>query len=336
MTNERRSRSAAEPRILAAIVNFNGAALTERMVSSFHSQEGAGQARLVVVDDASQAEDVADLVARVGERAELLLLATNRGYAAACNAATRIAMNMGAEYTLLMNNDLVLEPSALSKLIGALELRPDWAGVAAATVDASEGKTVLGAGVDIDVRRGRVRHRYAARPVGDLPSMPYAVGALEGACLLLRTDVLRAVGPFDEGFFMYWEDAEWSVRANRLGHQFAIVPGARARHAVSQSSDPRDRIALMIRNRIRFVRATGSRVDQVVFLAYFLLIWLPSYHVARLVPRYGLRAATRLVRDALAWNLADGRRRGRWRLDRPPDWENTSDSDRTLVAKPRE
>jgi hypothetical protein len=77
----------------------------------------------------------------------------------------------------------------------------------------------------------------------------------------------------------------------------------------------------MIRNRIRFVRVTGSGLDQAAFLAYFLLGWLPAFYIARLVPRFGLATATRIVRATVGWNVADAWRLRAWRLRPSADWD---------------
>ncbi len=113
---------------------------------------------------------------------------------------------------------------------------------------------------------------------------------------------------------MYWEDTEWSVRARSLGWRLRVVPAARVRHVVSVSTEPRERIELMIRNRIRFVRATGGWLVQAAFLVYFLAGWLPAYVVFRLAPRFGLHEALDVASRAVAWNVDDARARERWRL----------------------
>jgi GT2 family glycosyltransferase len=323
-----------EPQILAAIINFNGSVITDRAVTSFLEQDGTEHVRLMVIDDGSRDGQVHELAARIGDRAEIVLLAANRGYAAACNVAGRLALESGAEYTWLLNNDLLFPRSTLRQLLGHLELHPELAAVAPVTVEAAGSETVLGAGVDVHMARGRIRHRYAGARVADLPSTPYEVAALEGACLLVRTEALRAIGPLDEGFFMYWEDTEWSVRARGLGYRLAIVPRARVAHLVAQSSHPRHRVELMIRNRIRFVRLIGSGPNQAVFLVYFLLAWLPAFYIARLVPRFGVATATRIVRDTVGWNVLDAWRRRGWRLRRPAGWEVPGSAPLDRLAQP--
>ena len=59
---------------------------------------------------------------------------------------------------------------------------------------------------------------------------------LSGACMLARTDGLRAAGGFDERYFLYWEDADLCRRLRAGGHHVRYVPAATAIHRVGQSS----------------------------------------------------------------------------------------------------
>jgi GT2 family glycosyltransferase len=64
---------------------------------------------------------------------------------------------------------------------------------------------------------------------------PFRVDWVSGACLMTRQDVIERVGPLDERFFMYWEDADWCQRIGQLGLGVYCVPEAEVRHAEGQS-----------------------------------------------------------------------------------------------------
>jgi GT2 family glycosyltransferase len=61
-------------------------------------------------------------------------------------------------------------------------------------------------------------------------------GYLTGCCLLATADAWRRVGPLDERYFIYAEDADWSLRAREAGYRLLFVPTARLWHEVSASS----------------------------------------------------------------------------------------------------
>ena len=310
--------SAASPSVLAAFVNYDGAPMTLAAVTSLMQQLGAVDVRIVVVDNGSTPADVEALTAGLPGGVSLVRLETNRGYGAACNAAARIAAESGIPYVWWLNNDLTIETGASDALLAHMEAAPAIAAAGAVTVDEETGRRVLGAGMDLTLWRGRVRHRHTGIDVEQLPSQPYPVDVIPGSCLLVRVSALRVIGGFDEGYFMYSEDVDWSVRARAAGFGLDIVPRARARHGGARSSKPQDRLRYMMRNRIRMVRARAGLAVQPAFMAYFVLGWLPAYTVARLVPRFGLREGLLLALSPLTWNVRDALRYRRWRL-RPED-----------------
>ncbi|HYI23406.1 MAG TPA: glycosyltransferase family 2 protein [Candidatus Limnocylindrales bacterium] len=301
--------------VLAVVVNFNGAGMTARTVETLAAQTKRRALRVLVIDNGSSAADVAELERRIAGQADLLGWPRNRGYAAACNAASRIAAESGIPYVWWLNNDLELEPGALEALLAHLEASPRTAAAGAVTVDLPTGTKVLGAGMDLSLWRSRVRNRYAGAKVEQLPNRPHGVDVLQGACVLVRIRSLRDIGGMDEGYFMYGEDVDWSVRARAAGYALDIVPAARVRHGWAQSSRPDDRLRYIMRNRVRMMRIHGSPQVQAAFIVYFVFAWLPAYTVGRLIPRFGLDRGLRLALSPLIWNMRDAIRRGQWRLN---------------------
>ena len=309
----------ADPlRVVAGLVNFNGAALTLEALESLLGQDGAAELRCVVVDNGSTPDDVAALAAGVGGRASVVRLPVNVGYAAACNAVALIAAESGAKYVWWLNNDLLLAPGTLRALLERMDAAPRTAAATAVLTDYDTGERVIGAGMDLSLWRGRVRHSLAGLDVRELPSQVLAVDVVAGACVLVRMSALREIGGMDEGYFMYGEDVDWSIRARDAGFDLDNVPTALARHGWGRSSAPADRLRYLLRNRVRLVRARGGIAANLAFGAYFFLGWLPAYTISRLVPRFGVRTGLRLGLHPLAWNISDAVRRRRWRL-RPQD-----------------
>ena len=303
-------------RVVAGVVNFNGARRTLATLDGIFRQAPPDVLRVIVVDNGSAPADLDALRAGLDGRAAMLALPRNVGYAAACNAVAREAIGLGAEFVWFLNNDLTLPEPVLPGLIDALDRDHAVAAVAPVTVDAANRSIVLGAGARISWSRGRLVHLRMGLDAGDLPGTPYDVAVLEGACPLIRTSAMRAIGAWDESFFMYWEDVEWSVRATRSGARLQIVPDRRVGHTVAASSPPIDRLEFMLRNRVRFMRIAAPGPIQPVFMAYFAALWLPAFLIARAIPRFGPAAGLRLAVGAVSWNVTDAVRRRRWRLTR--------------------
>jgi hypothetical protein len=302
------------PRVLAAIVNYNRADLTLATVESLLGLSEEAPTTAIVIDSASAAADLDRLRAELPAQVRLQPLASNRGYGAAGNAAIQLALAQDIPFVWLLNNDITFEPWCLRELVRALDDDPDLAAVAPVVVEFDRPEIVLSSGMKVGMRFGRASHRRWGLSVTSLPSHAERVDAVEASALLIRTSAAAAFGGFDEGFFMYWEDLEWSLRARNHGWALASVPTARVRHRLSQSSAPLDRIECMIRNRIRVVRLYGSVADQATFMAYMVFGWLPAYALMRLIFRYGPGPTARVVLRPLLWSIRDAARRGHWRL----------------------
>lgn len=300
--------------VVAGIVNFKGVERTLVALASVLGQTAPASIDVIVVDSGSSPADIALLTAGTHDRAELLMLPENRGYAAACNAVATVAVDRNADFVWFLNNDLTMEGDVLAALLRVIERDPAIAAVAPVTVDAVSRDVVHGAGASVAWWRGRLVHKLAGRPISELPAHPYDVEVIEGASPLIRVESLLAVGAWDESFFMYWEDAEWSVRARRSGARLQVVPSSLVGHAVGASLPVPDRLEFMLRNRVRFMRITAPNRVQGVFILYFALLWLPSFALARLWPRYGPRRTIEIVRRSLGWNITDAIKRRRWRL----------------------
>jgi GT2 family glycosyltransferase len=298
---------------MAAIVNFGSAnvRLTGRAVASVLGQAADVDLTTIVIDNGSGGSTVADLRAVLAPATDVVAIATNRGYGAAANVAIELAVERNIELMWLLNNDVLVEAGALASLVSAIIRDDTLAAVAPVTIDESSPALVLGAGVDLSVARARARHRATGRVATTLASRVERVDAIEAAAVLIRVAATRSIGPFDERFFMYWEDTEWSVRARRAGWNLGVAQDARVRHLVARSSMPSDRAELMIGNRLRFARTVLGRRGNALFAAY-LALWLPAYMVGRLVPAFGLRKAAAIATRAISRNVRDASRQGGW------------------------
>jgi N-acetylglucosaminyl-diphospho-decaprenol L-rhamnosyltransferase len=302
------------PRVLAAIVNYNRADLTLVTVDSLLGLSGEAPMMVLVIDNASATADLDRLRTELPAQVSLMELAVNGGYGTACNAAIRQASAEDVPFVWLLNNDIAFEPGCLRELVRVLDDCPDLAASAPVVVEFNRPDIVLSSGMKVGMRFGRVSHRRWGLSVASLPSHVERVDAVEASALLIRTSAAAACGGFDESFFMYSEDLEWSLRARNHGWALASAPTARVRHRLSQSSAPLNRIEYMIRNRIRAVRLHGSVTDQATFMAYMVFGWLPAYALTRLLFRYGPGPTAKAVLRPLIWNIRDAARRGHWRL----------------------
>jgi GT2 family glycosyltransferase len=168
---------------------------------------------------------------------QILKLTDNQGYAGNNNLGIRIALEQGAEWVLLLNNDTVVDSDCITTLVESAVDR--GAAVAGPMVyHHDEPDTIQSAGGTLSVfwrgrhigQNERERHQYPDTRVVDWVS---------GCALMASRDVFERVGTLDERYFMYWEEMEWCLRVRRAGGVVLHVPDAKVWHkGVKRNYEP--------------------------------------------------------------------------------------------------
>jgi GT2 family glycosyltransferase len=164
----------------------------------------------------------------------IVTLARNTGFAAGNNTALHLILDVtsGREsrgYALLLNNDMVVAPDAISRLVQALDARTDVAAMGGVTLDYADVDRVQMVGGAARTGFGREDVLGAGLHRNAVP-VDAEIAFVGGGCLLIRLDMLRTVGLFDEAFFLYGEDYDWGVRMRQKGYRLAYAPDSYVWH----------------------------------------------------------------------------------------------------------
>ena len=212
------------------VLNWNGGEDTLRCLASLPF----GDARVVVADNGSTDASLE----RVRERFPDALVVengANLGFSGGNNAGIRAALDAGAEWVVLVNNDATLEPGALEALRAAAARHPE-AGVLAGKLLFPDGR-VQWAGQRVALLTGYSgRPRGYGRPDGERYRREEPVDRAVGALMAVSRRAIEAAGLLDKDLFAYVEDVDWSLRIRAAGFACVFVPGARAAHALSAST----------------------------------------------------------------------------------------------------
>lgn len=231
------------------IVNYNARADLERCLESLHSGAVRATHEIIVVDNAS-ADGSVGVLARWPD-VRLLTNSANIGFARATNAG--IQMSAG-EVLLLLNNDTIVPPGALDRLLAILDAHPDVAVVGPRLVDAN-GRAELSFGRMMGPFSELRQKRLARSSLVDrLTSREHTPDWVSGACLLVRRQDAEAVGLLDERFFMYTEDVDFCASIRARGRRILFTPEVEVVHlrGRSGSSAPRATADAYRRSRIAF------------------------------------------------------------------------------------
>jgi GT2 family glycosyltransferase len=212
--------------LAAVVVSWNG---RDDTLDALESLRGIDT---VVVDNGS-VDGSADAIAERFPDVELIRAGVNLGFAGGNNAGIRRALDRGADWVLLVNNDATVEPGIVDALAAAAESRPD-AGVLACKVLFADSDRLWYAGAGFNPYLGRSRHERFGKP--DEPGTLRDTARATGAGMAVSRAAIDAAGLLDEEFFLYAEDLEWCLRIKAAGFAVVYVPDARVRHRVTAAS----------------------------------------------------------------------------------------------------
>jgi GT2 family glycosyltransferase len=210
--------------------------------------------RVLVVDNASNDETLAALPAEFPE-VELCSSKINMGFARGANLGINVAVSRGAEFVLILNNDVVVDPNVLHVLMSAIT--PEVGALAPVIYSLDKPTYVWSAGFKkhplLLEMRGRRMQFYPRRA-------PIEVDYLLGCAMLLPIAVLKRVGLFDERYFFYYEDLDLSLRLRKQGYKLLVIPDAKVWHrgAGTAGRDSPFRIYHMARSSVVFFRTHAS------------------------------------------------------------------------------
>jgi N-acetylglucosaminyl-diphospho-decaprenol L-rhamnosyltransferase len=212
------------------IVNWNTRDLLRDCLAALHVADLPQPTETIVVDNGSTDGSVAMVVAEFPS-VEVLANERNLGYSRANNQALCRA---SGQQVLLLNSDTRVSPQGIRTLMRFMDAHPHAGACAPHLVTADGGAQPFAYGGEPTLtyllRRGVFRcllrrglHDWERPGVQE-------VGWASGACLLVRREVVDAVGPLDESMFMYFEDVDWCLRMRKLGWRVFVQPEAVVTH----------------------------------------------------------------------------------------------------------
>lgn len=243
--------------ISAVFVSYRSGKLAVAAIESLRREADAGSLALQVIAVVNSGDE--DEAAELRAAADVTLVPlTNLGYAGGINRGLAEARG---ETLLLANPDLVFLPGSLGALLEAMrsERLSERLSIAGPAFHLDQGETLLVPPFEephpFDVTRRRLGYdersdamlfrRHARRTlriaaaVKKGESVPAT--ALAGALLALTRECFEAIGPFDEGYRLYFEENDWQRRLRKRGGRLVYVGGSRVIHRYNQSarSEPR-------------------------------------------------------------------------------------------------
>jgi len=223
----------ATPLSCIVVLNWNGADDTLACLESLAGMMSAS-CRVLVVDNGSTDRSV-ERIREAFPDIELLLLPSNIGYAGGNNSGFRRVLELGAEFVIFLNNDTLVDAGFCAPLLETLQRNPT-AGIAVPKIFyLDRPDTLWYAGGVVTLSTGLIRHVGLRKKDAPQFNRPAITGYATGCCFAMRCRDFEEAGGFDEGFRMYAEDVDLSLRIRSRGMTVNYVPSSRVWHKVSAS-----------------------------------------------------------------------------------------------------
>lgn len=253
--------------------------------------------QIIVIDNGSK--EPLTLSAELARRVVLVRSESNLGFTGGNNLGIKYALdNFHSDYILLLNNDTFVAPDFLEALYAQAQKNPEQGLICpkiyfaknfefhkSSYAVSERGNVLWYAGGSIDWPNLVAFHRGVDEidrgQFDNQKSSEFATGC----CILIRREVLEKIGVFDEEFFLYLEDVDLSVRAQKNGFEIGFCPTSRVWHKNAGSSGGSGSDLhqyYQTRNRLLFGLKHGSRRVQLTTLRYIGRLLLYGNHAERL------------------------------------------------------
>jgi GT2 family glycosyltransferase len=230
---------------------------------------------IICMDNGSSREHVAELRLGMPEDTILIELAENLGVAAANNLGMEYAIEREVEWTLLLNNDAIVDRDCLSRCIAEATKSERIAVIGPAVTFADHPNVLWFAGGEVSDWFAFPRHRGLRQEAANLPPSS-DTAYVSTCCALVSSAAWKSAGPFRADYFMYYDDTEWCQRVRAAGWRCRYLGEVLCVHAVSASGGHRGSLGItenmayyLARNPLRFALETkqvAHRISRVVGL----------------------------------------------------------------------
>lgn len=253
----------SQPKIFIVVLNFNGKDTLSACLSSIYQSDYLNF-EVIVVDNDSE-DGSLEQAKNYFSRTHFIKNPTNLGFSRGNNLGIRLALEKFADYVFILNNDTIIEKTTLSSLASTMKNFPS-AGIISPIIFTANNVSVWFAGGIIHWQKMKTEHLYQIKS-----ELPYPTEYLSGCAMFVKKDVFKKIGLFDERFFLYYEDTDFSFRAKKAGFNLLMIPSAHIQHLEQSSTLNKLKTYWLVLSGLIFFRSNSSFLNKL----WIILIYLP-------------------------------------------------------------
>lgn len=270
------------PKVSIIVLNFNGEEDTMECLESL-KKINYPNCEIILVDNGSTDGSVESLKKTYPEIG-IIENGSNLGFSEGNNEGIRKAMENKTDYILMLNNDTIVDPGFLAKLIKAAERDSKIGVVGPVIYHYNDANKIQSAGSRVSLKTGECSLIKEDRIIKDNSKEPYDVDYVVGCALLAKSKLFEEIGELNKAYFAYWEETDWCFRVRKRGYKVLCVPGAKIWHKGGATSKKTSGFTEyhMGRNMFWFMKTHATRKQYTIFLIYFFCFKMWSYSFVKI------------------------------------------------------
>ena len=207
----------------------------------------------------------------------------NKGFPGGNNTGIKFALKyFNPNYILLLNNDTVVAENFLNELVKNGESREDVGILGPKIYYYDKSGIIWSAGCKISWKLCRGIQIGCNELDQDQYDERKEVEYVSGSAFLIKTEVIKKIGLMDEKYFLYFEESDWTLRANLSGYKSLYIPTAKVWHKISRSGGGISKplgLYYITRNRWIFMKKWAKKRDYYIFMIYQMIgiVFIPLF-----------------------------------------------------------
>lgn len=230
-------------KLSVCILAWNHWADTRECIETILRSDLSGHNLELVLIDNGSSDGTAGLARALAPDIHVIGFSENRGIQTGYNAGLAHALAGGADFAVIMNNDIALAPDLLWRLADALERHPDAAIAVPKIVIYDEPGRVWSAGAHWRPFPPEVMMTGYLEPDAPEHNIERTVAFATSCCLMIRCAAIPKAGMFDPAYIFYQDDWDFCWRYRDAGYSLIYTPTAVLRHKVSVSTQNSEKAA---------------------------------------------------------------------------------------------
>lgn len=262
------------PMVSIIILNFNTLEVTCEFIESTKKLTYPNY-EIILVDNAST-ENPTEIISNNYPDVRLIVNKTNLGFAGGNNVGIKAAKG---DFFFIVNNDTEVTPDLLEQLLKPFDSDPK-VGIVSPKIRFHSNPEVIQYAGFTEINPFTGRNRLIGLGETDRGQYDKAgpTAYTHGAAMLVKKEVVEAVGLMPDHFFLYYEELDWSAHIRREGFKIHYQPSALIYHKESMSVGKESVLKAYFqnRNRILFMRRNSTALQFFCFMLFFAIIIVPK------------------------------------------------------------